>query len=185
MKDIEISEIKKSTDDFYFISPNSIKAQDTEEIEDKESETDPYSEELRKEIIDRYLFVNSPIMNQINSLRKTELQKIVNTEEFKKFKESLPKDQHITIDGYIIYRQSIKTVKPGLPGFEDEVFYEYKYDNPPEDITILFGDTEYCKKFRELQSQLLSWEDYCIKYYGSPFYLTSDWKESHSYLFEK
>lgn len=137
-------------------------------VESKEPAKEDIFNKMMNDIIEQYLFVNSPIINKMTALRNNELQSIYQTKEFQHFKDTLPIDQHITVDGYIIYRQKIERVKEGLPGFGNEVTYEYKYDNPKEDITMLFGSNEYCETMKALSKEVLSWEEFCKKYYDNP-----------------
>ena len=125
-----------------------------------------YIDDVLKDIFEKYIFVNAPIYNKMIALRNEELRDIYLTcTEFKKFKESLPEDQHITVDGYLIYRTVEVEEVDGLPGFASEIQYNYKYDNPAEDITFLFGSKEYCDKMRELEKQLVSWDKFIKTYY--------------------
>ena len=117
------------------------------------------------DMYDKFCLINAPVLGKIEHLRRKELIEIRQTEEYKTFVSTLPRNQHITLDGYIISRQEIETIKEGLPGFEDEKCITYKYDNIPEDITLLFGSQEYCKQMKELSSQLISFDDFLNKYY--------------------
>lgn len=147
-----------------------------EALEDEEDKLSPYgekfmkeAEDFRKEVIHNYLFLVGPIYAKITSLRRDELFKIFRSEEFIKFKDSLPHNQRISIDGYIIHREEIPLFGEPIPGFDYPKSYEYKYDQIPEDITFLFGSEEYIKKIKELKNSIISFKDYIKIYYELPY----------------
>ena len=120
---------------------------------------------LNQDMLDKYCFINGPILKEINTLRLRELCDIHKSKEYQKFVKGLPADQHITIDGFLIYRTPITADQYGLPGYPKEEIVEYSYDNPMEDITILFGTDDYCRELRRLNSKLISWNEFITKYY--------------------
>ena len=144
--------------------------------EEEDKRFDSYGEKFMKEaqkfkieVINNYLFLVGPIYAKIVSLRNSELFRIFRSDEFIKFKDSLPKNQKISIDGYIIHRKETPITTTSLPGFEETVNYEYEYDQLPEDITFLFGSEEYIKKIKELKNSILSFKEYIKMYYELPY----------------
>ncbi len=144
--------------------------------EEEDKRFDSYGEKFmkegqkfRNEVINNYLFLVGPIYAKIVYLRNNELFKIYQTKEFIDFKNSLPKNQKISVDGYIIHRKETQIVSSSLPGFEETVNYEYEYDQLPEDITFLFGSEEYIKKIKELKGSILSFKEYIKIYYELPY----------------
>jgi len=144
--------------------------------EAKEREYEAYGEkfmkaakEFRKEVINNYIFLVGPIYAKITSLRNEELFRIFRSDEFIKFKDSLPKNQKISVDGYIIYRKETPIYGESLPGFDVPISYEYEYEQAPEDITFLFGSEEYIKKIKELKGSIISFKEYIKIYYELPY----------------
>ena len=138
--------------------------------EGKIAEHNKYINKAKQEIINQYLVLNGKTLAKLSSLRDTEWRDI-NREckEFQKFKASLGKNERITSNGYLIYRKEIEVRSEGLPGFEDEVHYEYEYGQCAEDLTILFGTDEYCKKYHELMNSIISWDQFLKDYYDTPY----------------
>lgn len=149
-----------------------------------------YSDKIMTSIIDQFLLINSATLNKLVYLRDKEWFDINHfSDEFKTFKASLPEDERITHNGYLIYRKKVEVEKPGLPGFPPEKTYEYQYGNPAEDMTVLFGTAEYCKQYKELVSKLIPWDKFLSDYYHVPYPyypkslklepLTNDWFDKY------
>lgn len=123
------------------------------------------SAEYKQDALEKYALINAPIFSEINKLRNNELYEIRKMPEYNQFVRSLPNNQSITIEGYIISRNKVLITREGLPGFTDEESFDYIYDNPAEDITILFGSKEYCDKIKLLKEQIIPWDEFITKYY--------------------
>ena len=178
-KDFEIMEKTKNKGGNIFLSNDNVASTLTrnEKIkkikEDRIKKVKELLDENKSELnfkytqdaVEKYALINAPIFSKINALRNKELYEIRQLPEYDKFVQSLPDNQRITISGYIISRNKVLITREGLPGFSDEESFDYIYDNPAEDITILFGSKEYSDKIKALKEQIIPWDEFITKYY--------------------